>query len=395
LPAGISAPLGDGASGEFHDGVDTLGQHLLLGGDTGADGEGDIQAVVLQTQHAHVQGGLRQSGEVHAHSLHALRQCQQRVQHEIGRDLADGGGHLGLTTGQGNAVVAAGIFVFQGGVEFRNKCFKLSLFSGRDGHRRIAAGADHIVELTAGQRRQPQTMKTLHGAVQHPAHLLIGAGAAQMDVRAGVAALQAGERNGIAAHAVHRLHSAGQMAVRPQTARAGHCEYALHLGVQIQQLSALQIGAVQCESAVHAHLLVHSEHRLDGRMGQRVVRQNGQDHGHGDAVVAAQRGLVGPHPFAVGPQVKSLGSHILGTVVGLGADHVDMALQDDGHGALIACGSVLPDNDVVAGLLPVTQAQFLGEAHTHIADDLGVAAAVRHGAELFKILEYLFRLQSG
>ena len=216
-----------------------------------------------------------------------------------------------------------------------------------------------------------------------------------MDVRAGVAALQAGQRDGIAAHTVHRLHSAGQTAVRPQSARAGHREHALHLGVQIQQLPALQVGAVQREGAVHAHLLVHGEHRLDGRMGQRVVRQNGQDHGHGDAVVAAQRGLVGPHPFAVRPQVETLRGHVLGAVVGLGADHVDVTLQDDGRGALIARGSVLPDDDVVAALLPVPQAQLPGEAHAHIADDLGVAAAVRHRAKLFKILEYLFGLQSG
>ena len=147
-----------------------------------------------------------------------------------------------------------------------------------------------------------------------------------MDIRAGVAALQSGQRDGIAAHATHRLHGAGQVAVSPHTAGAGDGKHTLKLRVQIQQLSALQVRAVQGESAIHAYLLVHGEHRFNGRMSQRIVRQNGQDHGHGDTVIAAQRGLVSPDPLAVSDQIKALHSHVLGAVVSLGADHVDVAL---------------------------------------------------------------------
>ncbi|MPN58898.1 hypothetical protein SDC9_206614 [bioreactor metagenome] len=80
----------------------------------------------------------------------------------------------------------------------------------------------------------------------------------------------------------------GQKAVRPDASGAGHAKFALLLGVQIQKLSSLQIGAVQRERAVHARFLVHSEECLQRRVGQGVVRQNGQNHGHGDAVVSAQ-----------------------------------------------------------------------------------------------------------
>ena len=120
-------------------------------------------------------------------------------------------------------------------------------------------------------------------------------------------------------------------------------------------------------------------------MGQGRVRQNGQDHGHGDPVVSAQRGILGPDPLTVGHQVQSLHRHILGAVLRLGADHVHVALQDDGSSPLIARRGLLPDDQVVGIVLPVLQAQLPGKARTQVADRLDVAAAVRHGAQLFKI----------
>ena len=130
-------------------------------------------------------------------------------------------------------------------------------------------------------------------------------------------------------------------------------------------------------------------------MGKRFVGQNGEDHRNGDAVVAAERGLVRPDPLAVGANVKSFARHVLRAVLSLGADHVDMALHDDGGGVFIAAGAVLPDDDVVARLLTVLEAKLLGKADAEIADLLRVAAAVGHGAELFKIIEDLFRLDTG
>ena len=126
----------------------------------------------------------------------------------------------------------------------------------------------------------------------------------------------------------------------------------------------LQVRAVQRKGAVHAHLLVHGEHRLDGRMYQRIIRQDRQDHGHGNAVVAAQRRLVRPDPLPVGHQVKSLAGHVLGAVVGLGAHHVDVSLQDDRLGALMAGRCRLPDHHVVARLLPYFSPSSLAKS-TH------------------------------
>ena len=115
--------------------------------------------------------------------------------------------------------------------------------------------------------------------------------------------------------------------------------------------------------------------------------------GNGDAVIAAQRGLFRPDIPAVGGQIQTLPGHVLGAVLRLGADHVHVALQNNGGGIFIAGGGVLPDDDVVAVLLPVPQAKLLGHGHAQVTDDLGVAAAVRHGAQPFKIVENRLRLQ--
>ena len=215
-----------------------------------------------------------------------------------------------------------------------------------------------------------------------------------MDVGAGVAALK--PRHGQREH-VHAGDGGAfrrQEAVGVQTAGAGDGEHALQLGVQIQQLAALDVGAVQREGTVHAHLLVHGQHRLDGGVHQRVVRQNGEDHRHGDAVIAAEGRFVRPDPLTVGDQIQTLAGHVLGAIVGLGADHVRVTLEDDGGGVLAAGGCLLPDDHVVARLLTVGQTQLLGEGDTQVADDLRVAAAVGHGAELLKIREHFFGLQA-
>ena len=141
-----------------------------------------------------------------------------------------------------------------------------------------------------------------------------------------MAALETRDRHAVAGHAVRVLLRRVQRAVKAHAARTGHGEHALLLGVEVQELLALQVRAVQRERAVHADLFIDGEDRLDGGMGERFVREDREDHRNGDSVVAAERGLVRPDPFAVGADIESVAHHVLGTVLGLGADHVDMAL---------------------------------------------------------------------
>ena len=394
LPAGVHAPLCHSAARQRRHSPHALRQHQLPGRDGRPDGERDVQSVAVQLHHAHIQGCLHQTGEIRVHSLHALRHGRQRLHQRHGALCGHGFCRLRCRAGQRHIGVGDGVLVLQRRVKLPDKRFERPAAALGQRHRRIAAGADHVVELPAGEGCQPQTGELLQRCGQSPSHEAVAAAASQMDVRTGVTAPQAGHGDAEALHARRIGQRCGQQAIGAHAACAGHGEHALQLGVQIQQLFALQVRAVQRKGAVHAHLLVHGEHRLDGRMYQCVVRQDRQDHGHGNAVVAAQRRLVRPDPLPVGHQVKSLAGHVLGAVVGLGAHHVDVSLQDDRLGALAAGGRRLPDHHVVARLLPVLQSQFLGKVHAQIADDLRVAAAVGHRAQLFKICEHLFWLQA-
>ena len=59
----------------------------------------------------------------------------------------------------------------------------------------------------------------------------------------------------------------------------------------------LEVGAVERKGTVHADLLIDGENRLKRRVGERIVGKDGEDHRHGDAVVAAERGLIRPDPL--------------------------------------------------------------------------------------------------
>ena len=285
-----------------------------------------MQSVLRQMHHAEVEGGLHQTGEVRAHLLHALRQRKERVEHHGGSLRADGGSHLGLGTFERHARVAADVLIFERRVKAADELLKVRLLPRGDGDDRVAARADHVVEPAALYCREAQAGELLHRGVEHAAHQYVCAAAALVNVAAGVAALQAGDRHSVAALAAERLALAGKRAIRAHTACAGHREDALLLGVKIQELSALEVGAVERKRAVHADLLIDGENRLKRRMGERIVGKDGEDHRHGDAVVAAERGLIRPDPLAVRAQVKPLPRHVLRALVRLGADHVDVTL---------------------------------------------------------------------
>ena len=77
------------------------------------------------------------------------------------------------------------------------------------------------------------------------------------------------------------------------------------------------------------------------------------------------------------------------------AHHVQVALEDDGGGILIAGSGLFDDNDVVVGILVVLQAPLLGKGDTVVADGLGVPGAVGNGAQVFKEAEYALGFQVG
>ena len=130
-------------------------------------------------------------------------------------------------------------------------------------------------------------------------------------------------------------------------------------------------------------------------MGQRVALQQSKDHGHGDAVVAAQRSAFGVHGVPLHGQLQALGGHILFAVRLFFADHVHVPLQKHRRSGLIAGGSGLFYDHIVPLVLPDGKAAVAGKAHQIVADGLGVAAAVGNAAKLLKPVKDPLGLQTG
>ena len=393
LPAWVAAPLLRRAAAALHNCPHPLAQHCLLRGDAGAQGERKPQPLLLHFHNAQVQRGLHQAGKVHIHGLNSLGQGQQRPQAPVCILGGQRCFHRRLFTRQRNTLITAGVFIFENPAELRDKALKLSLFPRGNGDPGLVKGADDIVKFPTPDLRNPQARDLLHGAVQHPAHQLVGGGTALVNVRTGVSPLKTGDGHGIARLPCQRPLRTGQQTVHPKAAGAGDGKYPLLLRVQIQKLAALEIGAVQSKGPIHANLLVHSEHRLQRRVRHGPIRQNRQGHGYGNAVISPQGGLLRPDILSVGGQVQPLPGHVLAAVLRLGANHVHVALENHGSRVLITGSAVLPDHHVIEFVLPPLETQLLGKPHAQVADDLCVAATVRHRAQLFKILKYRLGFQ--
>ena len=80
-------------------------------------------------------------------------------------------------------------------------------------------------------------------------------------------------------------------------------QHSLFFRVYVNQQASLDVGAVQAYCTVHTGLFIDGEQHLQRRVAKRIGFQHRQRHRHGDAVVTAQGGTVGTHPFPIGVHV--------------------------------------------------------------------------------------------
>ena len=193
---------------------------------------------------------------------------------------------------------------------------------------------------------------------------------------------------------LHRntLDGNGQAGRRASGAADG--QDALVLGVDVQQHTALQAAHIEGCRAEHADLLVDGEHRLEGRVLQRIGIQHCQRIGHGNAVVSAERRAVGKNIGIIMAQAQAVLRKIDVTVRILLTDHVEVTLQDHGGMVLIAGAGRLADDDVVRSILLPAQAALLRKADAVVRDRLRVARAMRDGAQRLKKAQRSRRLKS-
>ena len=96
---------------------------------------------------------------------------------------------------------------------------------------------------------------------------------------------------------------------------------------------------------------------------------------------------LGEDIIAVMGNVQTVSLEIDGALRVLLADHVHVALDDNGLVVLIALGGRSEEDDVVQLVLDIADALLFGKGDQIIGDDLGVAGAVGHGAQLLEIAE--------
>ena len=254
-----------------------------------------------------------------------------------------------------------------------------------------ALARDGVVLQAAGDGDEPQRC-ALADRVQHAPHEEVCVAAAFVDLRARVAAEQAADRDG--------QRRAGKRRARDRQRAHGHVaagaadgEHALVLGVEVEHRAALEDGRVQRSRAEHAGLLIDGDDDLKRGMGNVVRIQDRQRHGHGDAVVPAERRAARADRVAVHEEVQPLTGHVLRAVRRGLADHVHMPLQDDRGGGFIPRRAGGKDDDIVVRVLNMAQMMFGREADEKVADCFRVARAVRDSAQLLKIGKDGMRLQ--
>ena len=100
-----------------------------------------------------------------------------------------------------------------------------------------------------------------------------------------------------------------------KAAGAAHVEFALGLGVEVEQDVALEQAAFQAESSGHAGFLVGGDQDFHRAVFQGAGFEDGQRGSYAHPVVSAQRGAVGSYPFAL----------LVGILL---RNHVHVGLQD-------------------------------------------------------------------
>ena len=117
------------------------------------------------------------------------------------------------------------------------------------------------------------------------------------------------------------------------------------LGIEVDEGLAGEEALLKGLGAVHAGLLGYGEQALYLSHGEIALEQ-GERRRDADAVIGAQRGVLGDHPAVL----DHIPDRVLGEIVLdagiLLADHVLVALEHDGRNVFLAGSGLLGDKDV-------------------------------------------------
>ena len=183
--------------------------------------------------------------------------------------------------------------------------------------------------------------------------------------------------------------------LRGATSGASHEQDAVVLRIKIQHGPPREQPAVQVGGAGESRLFVDGEQEFERPVDQAGIIGRGHCRRHADAVVGAQRRVLGHHPFSVDADLDLIAEEIkFGRFVLLG-HHVDVPLQDDRLGLLVARRRGHHDADIADLILARLEAALLGPGENVRAHLFLMARGPRDPAQLIEMIPEQLRFEIG
>ena len=197
-----------------------------------------------------------------------------------------------------------------------------------------------------------------------PPQQLDGVAPLQMDVDAGVAALEApqGHREGDAGLG-GRCGAQLDRELRVAPARTPDVEHAVLLGIEVDEPPALHQSAVEAGGAGQPRLLVDGEQQLERPVRERRLPHHREHRRHPDAVVRPQGGAGRGQVLALHLRHDGVGGEVERDVRVLLLHHVEVGLEDGDAGALVASRGRLAHDEVAGRVRVVGEAEAVGRRH--------------------------------
>ena len=329
------APLGLKASqseGRF----DAAGVVILFRIDAASVQTLNLHLAIGHSHACQVVGSLHQPFDVRAHAMNpdgtGLDRQQQGVLIIFAHDVR---GQVCCSPLQHEIGVCCGVFCLQhivGGLQRGLQCFQVGL--GK--HHHAFGFSRYGVPQPATVDFRHTQINVVQGLQQDSVHEFVRVGQAFVDVHTAVSPRASSQHDGQGCVAFFHCLLRGVGAARGQVHAAGtsDADFVVVFRVEVEQNVSAEEPTLQAQSTGHSGFLVDGEQGFQGRVLDVRTFQHRQNAGDTDAVVGAERCALSTHPIAVNHHADAFRHEVEFSGLVFLANHVHMALENDGFSAL-------------------------------------------------------------
>ena len=216
----------------------------------------------------------------------------------------------------------------------------------------------------------------------------------EVDIHAGVAALEAGEGDLVGDSTLLRLLLlVAQRCGDVHAAGAADEDLAHHLGVEVDEVLALDVSSDQLVSTDHTLLLVDGEDRLDGAVLQRLILKDRQRDRISDTIIGTEGGVTGGDPLAIDVGIDRVLHKVVIRLGRLLRHHIHMGLEGHHRVILVPLGGGLVDKYVTCLGATGLETELLADTGDILRDLLAVVGGAGMLGEGVEVLPDQFGLQ--